>query len=828
MAQYGTEVFVWAEIKWGGGAGVKYGSRGMPGISGALLVNASISKTAQVGSNSGISKSCTLVLDDTDGGLKNVYDNTVTEGSLVAVWQRLIDPDGSYADALLLSGQITDTTWDEGERTLTLSCESVSGTSDGQGSGSGQSSDLGYAPEENAWPEMNNNAAGKNWPIVFGNALKIPGVRVEYSEATALTNTISKSDATYEIDNGESLPQGTTITLKIGRLYFVGSMSGSTFTPSIKNKPIYTNLTLADRGPTDSTSRSVFWTPPAFTGNLAGMYVIKDYGTYKFVNYVIGRDPEDENKWFCSVPWPSHLTSDDTLLEVAPFPREEWDTDFEIYTDGGNIMTVVAAGGWRIPKGTPVIYVSETGYTDKYIVNLYPGSVGEVWGKRTFYGKEIWARIPSSYYTVIGSDSITTEPGAVVRNPTSITFDQALSSRECENWKDEIYVNVSSSLTANPKLLVQWVVDNFTTYTFDSANSDLPSVSTNFAYFQTTDAISFIQEYAWQTASVIIIDGLNLRYQSAAKNPALVPVGRKHTLTKGITLMKTIKLGTTDKEDLNTKVSGSYVTDYSGEDSSRKEVVVKQNDDKFGNKEESHEFWAFVCEGGVRGVTEFWSNRNSQAYKTFEADLIIQQSGIEAYDTALLDYPGIITNASGFFESVTHETSSPHVRVKVRTAVPVGSTSDDPGYWNVPFTACPTPSIGGGIDYEVPQDDSCPTYYEAHPITRERYQIFLTLWPLRIRRFTPFTIKAEIRDSDGNVAAINTAEGETEIRIMTPWGRDRFWKQNCQFVAGLFEQQFVIRGGLSRLTVDIDVEIRSNRRDIISANTNIVPQVRPA
>lgn len=811
--QYGNESIVWAEITWGNiGPAIKYGDRAMSGILGGILSGATVSKTAKVG-DSGVSKTCSLTLDDTDGALKAIYNTKVIEGSSVDVYQRFIKSDGiTTIDQPLMSGTITSSiSWNEGQRTLTVGCE--------DGSADAYSDKLGYAPIENAYATFNNRAIGKVWPIIFGKAAKVPGVRVEYTDDMLLEFGINISDATYEITNGDQLPQDpTAIQLRIGKLLFNGAIVGTTFTPTTKNVPYFVNEPIGARGiDVDATNPSVIYMPALFTGDLGGKFAIVDFGSYKFVNQITGRDPIDSTKWYCSLAWPEILTNTHQLDEVAGYPRVSWGTDYEVESgSGGSILKTLTAGGWSIPAQVPVYRITGAGYIDKYVVNLYPSTtVGEVWGKRTFFGREIWQKIPSSYYTVILSDTITTDPGAVVRNPTTLTFDLPLSGIECENWKDEIYVSVESTLTAVPKTLAQWVTDNFTSYTFDVAGSDSIPIGTNFAFFKTQDAFSFLQEYAWQVASVINVNGTDLRIQYLGLNPAATPAGRKHTVDKDLTIMKTVVLGSKAKEDIVTVVTAKYVTDYSGEDSADHEYVISPAPNVLGIQEKTYDFWALTCQGGVEGAANFWNYRYGQSWKTIQADLLIDASDIDAYHLGTFNYGvEIINNVSGLFESVVHETSSPHVAIKAELAVQAGMTTEDALYWTVPWGACAAPDIGIQSNYVVAQDDSCPGYFTLIERTTQVYNIVLIFWPTRIRRWQWFTIKAEIWNADDELALINTTADETILEFASPAGRDRLWRKGIAFNAGEYSGQFIFRGGVQRLTIPLSVKIISKRKDI--------------
>lgn len=807
IGQYANEINLLVQIDWENlGTFSNYTDKTVSSFDGRILQAASISKIAKIG-DSGISKTCNVTLDDTDGALKTIYDTKIIEGSEAKIYQ-LITGDAS-ANELIMVGVITSSIiWNEGERTLTLGIES--------GSVEPKSREIGYAPEEGAWVGMHPDAEGQNWPLVFGSAVKVPAVRVEYSDDYTLGESITIDSTDYLIDGGDTLTQSpTNIELMIGRLLFEGTITDDIFTPTTKNKAIYTDVDLIDPTGPDASNLSVFFTD-SFTGNLTGQYVMVDYGTFKFVNYVLRRDIDNPDKWYCAQAFPIMLGLIYTLDEVAPFPRLDWGVDYEQKTAGDNIILSVVGGGWIIPKDAPVYQVTSSGYTDKYVVSLYPAStIGDVWGKRKFYEREIWAKIPSSYYTLTLADA-TTSPSYT---PTTLTFDRALSSRECENWSDEVYVSQTSSLDDTPLEIIEWVVTEFTDYTFNIGSSDTPPFSSNFAYFETTDALQFIEELAWQSASVTFISGANVYLYYLAKAPASVPSARKQTIDMDNVIMKSVELSTKSKEDLSTRFESSYVTDYSEDKEAT--YITSLNEDLYGVQTSTFDFWAFTCRAGVKAVTDFWVYRRSHSWKEIKVDCIMDVSDVEPFYLGFYDLGAdIVDGIYATIHDVSYDTSSPHVTIEAELALQAGDIAEDPNYWVLTGTGCTAPDIGAQADYIVSQDDTCPSYNSYTPLGKEVYKVVFTETPNRVKRGVFFTLKAEIQDSDGNIATITTTEDQTLLTIASVVFRDRFIEKGIAFVAGEWSESFKIIGALGRLSAPLNLKITSTLDSISNGTLN--------
>ena len=773
----GSEAILLVEVEWSTGT-ILYADRNIPanGAIGRILEASNISATGKLGS-SGVTKTLSVTLDDVDGSLKTIVDTAILEGTQCTVSNYLINNVGAPQTQFVFSGRISsDIQWSEGERTLSFSIE--------EGDQSGNSREIGYAPVEGAYLALNPSAVGVNWPIVFGTALKVPAVRVEYLDDITLENNYTYANGSYELANGDQLPQGTPISLSIDRIIFTGTMSGKTFTPSTKNDPKFVNVDFAVRpgGDPDEGSSNTAWLPIG-SGNYVGLYLIVNHTAYGWmVNFCIAQTGLKIT--FVDV-WDGFALMDNnqTIEEAARWPRTGWAKTYEKQSDtGATVLVSIALDGWTIKSGAPVVYDSGNPYEDRYIANLYPSStIHEVWGKRKFYGKEIWAQIPSSYYVIGLSTLITTAPGAIARNVTTIDFGVKLSDIECENWSDAVYVTLTSTLSNVPKTIIAWVTANFTSYGFN-ASSDSPAVSMNFAYFQTTDALAFIQELAYQCASTIVISNGIITLIQSSKVPGTGVAGLQ---TVGMTdvRMKSLTMGFRATEENNTISEGAYVTDYSGDDDSSHIYRKEENTTVLGNNTSSHDMFALTCLVAVASVIDFWAYRRGNSWKILNYDCFLKASDFNVFDGITHNLaPSLPDGTIGVIEKVEHDTSNDLVKIQVALPIKSGANITDPNFWVLGPATC-TPTVGAQLDYTPPPDDSCAVYSSVQSTTSTRYKVVLTAWaPFIVRRWTFFQITLETRDMDGNPVAIDYT---ARVRLYTSSITDCFYDFPVMpFIAG--------------------------------------------
>lgn len=797
----GAESIMVLEIYWGNGVTAKkYADKFFVAtpitISGRILQMNVVSKTAQIG-QLGVSQTVSVTLDDTDDALKTIYDSKYMEGSRCIITQRIVN-EASTVDQHIMTGRITsDITWSEGERTLSFSI--AGGTNK-----TGASTVIGYAPASGEVANLNSNAIGNNWPVVFGTAHKVPAARIIYTDNITLVDSYGYTHSTYEFENGDQLPQApTVITVDINGLLFEGTITDTTFTPTIKNKPRYTTQEFGPRISSDVddyTNPCVAWVPSGVS--LTKMYVWVQLDTYRNqVNYCVR---QDGNKCYFAQPWFDTFNLDETheIAEAAKWPRISWPVDMVYNYDGGSLAAIMGKDQWTIYKGDRVNYESGADYDDRYVANLYPStSILAIYGKRAWKGKTIWAKIPQSYYHYHLSQDIVT--GTVTRHCTVIDFPKQLSQYECEGWTDEIWVTLVSTLAYYPKDIVEWAIGELTTLTFDDANSDDPPVTMDFAYFETTDALEFLSGIAYQSASALQILDDTVRLVFLAQVPGTTSSNVLHVLPDSGIIMKSVELGLKATEEINTIHRSTYVTDYSGEKSASHVYEIQQNISTLGVQKVTDDMWALTCSLGVKAITDFWGVKAGNSWKTVKCDCFLDFSDANVFDGVQFQIaPFLPTDTKGLLTGVVHDTDRPCVSITVEMAIKAGSCAEDAGYWTLGVAECVVPS-DTEEDYTPEPDPSCPTTNGVGQITAvtKKWHIAIVYRSARLRRNSPFWCDLEIHDHEHKLVAENV--GPCHLKVYSDNPGDCWYETDFSFIAGVVELHFLpIRRsmlGVSRL-----------------------------
>ncbi len=118
----------------------------------------------------GTTSDVSVVLDDSDGKLKEIFDTLDIHKREVSVYQSFEGLDLLNADnsVKLFKGYInTPITYNDNPRQLSFRVIN-----------SIEEKEIGFSPEQHAFPFIAEDAVGKAWPLCFGNPIHVPAVKV--------------------------------------------------------------------------------------------------------------------------------------------------------------------------------------------------------------------------------------------------------------------------------------------------------------------------------------------------------------------------------------------------------------------------------------------------------------------------------------------------------------------------------------------------------------------------------------------------------------------------------------------------------------------------
>lgn len=755
-----------------------------------------------VGTYSGAS---ITLLDDNDQTLKEVFDTNQAEGAAVEVYHWYSDLDASDA-MLLLKGVVkSDIKYSDGERVLAFNIENVK-----------EGVLLGYALEDEediTSRDVSEEMVDQPWPLVFGTVLKSKALHLKKTLETTLSQTLDQDDNIYYFDAGYKFPQGEEITVEIEGIGFKGTLNGNAFTVTEKVVPIYEDLEIDSRPGGDPyvDSEFVFWLNEVADLKYKFVYLTHNISPYEtMVNFCIN---QDSDTCFFRQPWTLNnnfilVDEDWTVTEVAMLPKSSWDsiwnytinpsfdapdlvTQYNLNRSNGGIVTYKAlyAIHWKIEAGARVVLKSTE--TDAvYIANLIESdSVFEVFAYRTLNGLRIFAPVPSSYFTVkladtdllSGASNLPTSGNTV----TTITFSTPLNKYFRENWEDDIYVSLKSTVDDNTADIIQWIVETYLTYLVDvtsflAVHDSVQYCPMGFTINELKDAWAVCEELAWQARCAIWmnIGKVYLKYLSA------VPSEFAKIFSNTDIELKTTGLSNVAAEDILTLIETTFKENYKPLEEWEEErlLTYRNPDTNYAENEETWDLYAFNIESLARLSLNFWGYRAIKQWRQVDFNSFLTNLRLEVFD--FTQFSSMIFGKNvipGYLLHSHFESDNSLTAFNMLLATVAGSLTYDENFWTGD-QSYPTESpvwVGAGrqlVDYEPEEDEREPKVKinrESEKEPGDKFFLKISKWPeLMVRGgANEYTLRIQVEDEYGNVCNIS---GICEITVTSSFAGDVF------------------------------------------------------
>lgn len=774
--RYGTQPGVKIKIFWSSGT-VDYVDK--------VIASGNIQSTARIGQIGAVTGT-QVVLDDTDGSIKSIYNTLDIVGTIVEVYQTY----PSVSDILLFRGKMTSNlSWEEGTRQVSISVEST------------------------------NESEQMEWPYVFGNVIRVPGrVIQEPLRATTKDVEYNSVSSVIAINNGSSFPQATPMTIGIEvlqgynpffndrsdrYLLFNGSFSGDDFTVTLANAPEYTNAVLDTRPllDADRTDPNIIWLADDSI-NLLGLF-INISGYHANLCY----RQEGAKCWLRN---PMVRIADSTP-QLLPLPLEGLDIDEAVasfpsrwgkaYLDNGQLALL---DSWKILAGANVWDISNPNTV--YVVNQVQSvSVVQVlaWRKSTPDTEPTLQPVPSSYFTID------------LTGPTTITFDYPLDLRANEGWQSEIFAAVRSTLSGNTATGIKWVIDNKTnltsdTTTFSDVANDIDTWKSNFATLEDKDSLTLATEMAWQARCAIFESQGLLKIKYLSKVPTSV-----HTYNQANVEFQSFNGTLSDYNDVVTKLTVEYSDDYADEP---KEYIYEYGILDRGYREDSTNMYIYTHLPNVIYSSIFWGFRYANVWRKVDVSGFSDSMILDTFDAATISVPEYSINGIiGEVLDINHNLETLQISATILLASrTVDNISGQPAQNNSFFipamvapSATPDPTTGMAlVDYVV---SKWPVQNQSEPPEPKTYTLRVTSDTTVIKRGESFSITVTMLSADSvyntnssfDIAAISTDPGDS-LSISSQTLSSGTWTGNVNISGGSAAGTFTIVASIDNDTITSD------------------------
>ena len=359
-----------------------------------------------------------------------------------------------------------------------------------------------------------------------------------------------------------------------------------------------------------------------------------------------------------------------TLLEVAPAILPSWLATLPSYSNS-LFMTAMRS----LPEnevlsfdvGAKVTLVGN--FQQKYVANIIPSTVHAVHAYRNINGVELLVPVPTSYYIKKEADT--------AYNPletTTITLVQPLSRYSGENWKEGIYVTLTSAVGPNTVDIMEWVIGHYTNLTVDSSSfnsvkSALTNYPSHFALFEKKNALQLLEDLAWQSRCAFWVNGnvAHLRYLSVVPNSV-------HTLDDSNVKQGSLQLTFTPIENLVTRLTCQWQPHYALKNPYQ--LVLRHNLAKYPEIGEDVDFYIYTHRELVLKSATFWLIRKANIWKKCRLSVALDSMVVETLDCVLIAFATPYfanVDVKGIVESAKLNTETDSIDMDVWLPVKAGT-----------------------------------------------------------------------------------------------------------------------------------------------------------
>lgn len=694
----GTEPVCLVEVEWATGHSKLYGDKSIDaeGVEGRILSISSFDDVLNV-SGSGTSQSVTVTLDDSDGQMKEFFNNVDFHRKKVTIYQWFTGIPLSDKFVLFAGVTATPVVWKESDRTLTFTV--ISKSSD---------IEVGFSPEEGQFSNLPQDQIGKTWPLVFGRVLKLPAIRID--DIPHKDKQGDAADSVTQDDHGIEDPSlephikaqedQSVYAAKLAQLYFISYLQAS-----------YTARKHGEVGELDDIgSGSGYFSSLAKQYlDQGNKYLLQSQKIKKAVDSkkTVLRKQKEYNR--TSIP----VTNGDLFKQgvvkrykigegiyTGSFVGNSFNItevqhpDFEEYEglehpaaedeDAGQIYTPRTKFFWN-PSGARLIAGIVMGDDDddepdniRYIVaSTLNVSVQAVYAMRDKNGITQLSVVPRNLYSV-HNVLWGTLPTTMILVPHALSG-LVNNKGDNEGWDDELYVSCTSPVGPNPVNIIIWLIQTYTGHAYDSESFDevrtlLASYPANFAVLDRPNVISLIQEIAYQSRCIVWLKNnvFHIRYLSK-KTPATAVISEADVIEQSL------EVSYTETEDLVTKVKAAWRSDY--KQSNLNLVILRYNIKYYGLHEVQKSYFIYNQQFLVEKSAVFWFIRDSSTFKRVKCRVPIKFLNIETLDTVTLNFShNFIANTAidCMVESAILDTGSYEIELTLWCPVRAGEMTEFP------------------------------------------------------------------------------------------------------------------------------------------------------
>lgn len=723
----GLEPVIIVRAFWGGNP-TSYCDRKFEtsGLVGRLLEISGIEDIIDI-SHAASSVNLSVTLDDAQGDIKAIFDNTDVHLVYVQVLQWFSNIPVSDA-FVIFEGQISSPIiWSEGTRTLKF--DVVTKVNDVE---------VGFSAEEADFPFLPNNLIGKAWPIVFGS---VPGnVPLDLNASPTAVFASGFAIVDHEVWEAELAQVDVAINKAMEQSEIAWILGLNNAYKAARYKPFNGGYFEEDPSQADQydTAASNYFAQSANYKAEAQRLLLEKADKQALFNL-------QKSLEFRIIP-----VAQTNLPPGLPFVAEFGNYTANAVAIAGQIVITniqekvdvnarIGTNNYQFAKREVTDQYEKTSQKQKFVwidggteikVHNYPRifivSIGvvnvvNVWA-RTKYGLAV---VPRNYYAVDFQDM---GGGLVI---TRLIFPTPLESLPGFWEAGSVSCDCIGTVGPNVVDIMRWVIDRWGQFPVDetswnSVRARVDNMPANFALTQRKNVVTFLQEVAFQARCAIWIN--DRTYFIRFLPDELAPV---ETITDSDVEVNSLTVSCTETERLVTKFIAKWK--QRPDQSEENLIIFRYNILKYGTHEESYDFYIYNNAECVAKAAEFWMIRKSNTFKYITCKVTLNKLRIEAFDPITVNFAeGIVANGpvTGIVQKAAFQPDEDTIALEVWLPVRFGEmvqyTFAYPGTTSSVYPVLSDPFIRTGNPWEGALNAMMPVHLvpQVHGITYSHFDPF--------------------------------------------------------------------------------------------------------
>lgn len=606
----GSEPVNILEIQWGGldGPWTMYADKDITNyefdISGQILSISDLESIVKL-DNQGQSQGLSVILSDSSGNLKNIFNSNDLHGKRCMFYQWFENLPLSERFKLYEGEIASPIVWQEGDRTLVF--EVITKLAD---------KEVGFSPEEGYFEFLPEEAYGKPWPLIFGTVQNVPAVRLSQIPNTQTAEPLGVVDPTLSERWMELLKKYED--MKSLFFFYVFAARSAAFTCSFGDTPDQQAQGCSAQGQYESMSAQIASQMTQIQAEIQENIQLRaDQG-------------ENQNTSLMVLDGSAFPTGIVTLLSGSI--RLQGSFTGNVFTISDMNLTEYTGyigdpfGFTWQKEGTTITIQSDSPIV--YIVNLLPSTVLYVSAYKQVENGQVLVAVPQEWYEVKTEDL---GPYEI----TYITFSKPISSHD-DSYADDIYVSVTSPVGPNTVDILEWFITKYTDLAIDSTSFDnvrtkLENYPSHFPLLKRQNILEVVEDIAFQARCAIWISDKTFYIRYLPEEQVEVGTVTEEEIDAG---SLAIRASTT--EEIVTKFVATWVQDQAI--SEKNEIILRHNVNKYGTRERTVDFYIYNIFELVMKSATFWIIRKSNVWKHVDFTVYLDKLALETFDVVKFNF----------------------------------------------------------------------------------------------------------------------------------------------------------------------------------------------